>query len=159
MKKSAKAMVLSLLGFVVLLFLLVIRDAVCISSTNNFIGLAKQIEWTNEPVQDEWQQAGNHWNNGDFYEAVSKSLHALWTNTDFGVRTMISQFYFCQSAVLESQGKFKQAYDVCYTGAQFILNYDKGWLINTNCFSIGFWHNFINPNTIISPDGTLTTKP
>ncbi len=159
MKKSAKIIALSVSGIVALLFLLIIGNTACVGSANQYVGFFEQLKWTDGHVQDEWQRAGSFWRNGDFLGAIKKSLHALWVTMDFGVRSTISQFYFCRSIILENQGQFMQAYYVCYKGAQVIIKYDEGWVINTNCFSIGSRHNFINPNTVIESDGALINKP
>ena len=159
MKKSAKIIALSISGIVALLFLLIIGNTSCVDSANRYVGFFEQLTWTDGRVQDEWQQADSLWSNGDFLGSTKKSLHALWATMDFGIRSTISQFYFCRAIILENQGQFMQAYYVCYKGAQVITKFDVGYVISTNCFSIGFRHNFINPNTVIEPDGTLINKP
>jgi hypothetical protein len=160
MKKSAKAIVLSVFGFVALLFLLIIRDTARNSSTNRYIGFAEQIEQTN-PIPDEWQQVKDRWSNGDFLEAINKSLYASRVIMDFGVRTIISQFYFRQSAILESQGQFKQAFDTCFTGAQFIFKYDtRDYVMGAWCVPVALEHNIPPiPPYLSTPKVPPTLKP
>jgi len=160
MRKFGKVIVLSGFGFVALLFLLLIGDTIRNNSTNRYIGLAEQIEQTN-PIPREWRQIRDCWSNGDFLGAIKKSLHASWVTMDFGVRTIISHFYFRQSAILESQGKFKQAWDVCFAGAQFLFRYDtRDYIMGAWCVPVAVEHNVPPISPYLSPPtAPPTIKP
>ena len=160
MKKPAKVVVLSIVGFVAVLFLLIIIDSARNNSTIRYIGLAEQIEQVN-PVPKEWRQVKDRWSNGDFLGAINKSLRASWITIDFGARTLISRFYFRQSASLESKGKFKQAWDTCFTGAQLLFKYDtRDYIMGAWCLSIALEHNVPPiPPYLSTPTAHPTAKP
>ena len=146
MKKYAKAIALLIVGFVATLFLLITVDNAHNNSEIRYIGFAEQIKDVN-PVREEWQQIKDLWSNGDSLGAINKSLYASWVTMDFGVRTLISRFYFRKAGILESQGRFKEAFDVCSTGVQ-ILKYDSRDII------MGMWCTFY-----WLPNGSSTTQP
>ena len=151
MKKSEKIIVISILGLVLgavlLLFLLT-------------IGTTVHIGWRNDIVQDEWRQAENRWGNRDFFGAISKGIRVSWMTIDCGIRTTISGSYFRQSAVLESQGQFKQALDVCLTGARFTSQYDMEGVMDYQCAALEMRHHILFPaNNLSAPALTPTIEP
>ena len=147
MKRSAKVIVRTVLGLVVTLILLITANAVR-------SGLKNAI------IQDEWRQVEDHWSNKDSFEGIKSSLQVSWMTIDCGIRTTISEPYFHRAVVLESQGKYKQALDVCMIGARLIGAYDPEGVIGYQCVALEMRHHILFPaNNSSAPILSPTLEP